>query len=78
MTSGLKYMARALVLIGAGNLAAAEAAEPDPARITADCRMEGEAEGLSGKDLEKFVAECAITLLEQLDFANGQQGTAGQ
>jgi len=38
------------------------AATPDELRIRADCRVEGEAGGLAGADLEQFVEGCVADL----------------
>lgn len=37
--------------------------QPDLADLRADCRIEGEAGGLSGTDLDQFIEECVADLL---------------
>jgi len=37
--------------------------QPDLADLQADCRIEGEAGGLSGTDLDQFIEECVADLL---------------
>lgn len=37
--------------------------QPDLADLQADCRIEGEAGGLSGTDLDQFIDECVADLL---------------
>jgi len=76
MLSGRIILVGALSFMGAGFVSATEVADLDPEKVTADCRMEGEAEGLTGSDLEKFVMDCAITLLEEVDVSAGGKETA--
>ena len=41
----------------------------DESQIRADCRLEGEAGGLSGSDLDQFVEEC-VADLQSVQFSN--------
>jgi hypothetical protein len=45
----------------------------DPEKVVADCRMEGAAEGLDGADLESFVKQCVIAILEEADQPHPQK-----
>ena len=44
--------------------AAASAGDSAGDRLRADCRLEGEAGGLSGKALDAFIEQCVTDLLE--------------
>jgi len=50
----------------------AEPATPDETQILTDCRLEGEAGGLAGADLEQFVKECVADLLS-VQLSNPQE-----
>jgi hypothetical protein len=56
-----------LTVGAAGASAAADASEQ--ARAVADCREEGQAEGLEGAALDEFVADC-VRALQQVEIRN--------
>jgi hypothetical protein len=61
--------ASALILtLGAAGISAAADAT-DQARAAADCREEGQAEGLDGAALDAFVADC-VRALQQVEIRN--------
>lgn len=61
--------ASALILTvgAAGTCAATDASEQT--RAVADCREEGQAEGLEGAALDEFVADC-VRALQQVEIRN--------
>jgi len=46
--------------------------QQDLAKLQADCRIEGEAGGLSGADLDQFIEECVADLLS-VEFSNTEE-----
>jgi len=46
--------------------------QQDLAKLQADCRIEGEAGGLSGADLHQFVEDCVADLLS-VQFSNTEE-----
>jgi hypothetical protein len=56
----MKALLMSLSLGLSANVLASEAA--DERQIRTDCQTEGQAEGLSGKDLEEFIARCVEEL----------------
>ena len=63
-----------LVMIGTGPGQAAQEPETNVrlADLQADCRVEGEAGGLNGGELEQFVAEC-VNDLQTVEFSNSAE-----
>lgn len=49
--------------------AAVQSADLDPNAVAEDCRMEAEGEGLTGADLEGYVKDCIMTLLQEIDLS---------
>lgn len=45
-----------------------QATDLDPAAVAEDCRLEGEGEGLTNDDLESYVKDCIMTLLQEIDY----------
>jgi hypothetical protein len=67
MYPAMKRLLLPLLLIPFFAFPMAAVAQVDPAAMADDCRAEGEGEGLAGDDLEQFVKQCILTLLEEVD-----------
>ena len=69
MYAAMKRLLLPLLLIAFFAFPMAATAQVDPAAVADDCRAEGEGEGLTGDDLEQFVKQCILTLLEEVDLS---------
>lgn len=62
-----------ILTISAGSIPADPADHKQAAEnMTADCRLEGEAGGLRGADLDQFVEEC-VADLQSVEFSNTEE-----
>lgn len=57
-----RLLALLLTVVAAAPLDAGQLDEEALHRLRADCRVEGEAGGLRGAELERFIAQCIVDL----------------
>ena len=77
MYAAMKRLLFSLLLIASFGSPMTATAQVDPAAVADDCRAEGEGEGLTGDDLEQFVKQCILTLLEEVDLTETTVAPAG-